>query len=583
MMFGKIVYIGNNMAHVEIGESVTTDIMNMHVVFEKNDVKILGEVEDIDGKLIKIKLLGEFIDGKLVGGLTRKPSLDSTLRVIDTTEVPLLLGDADENSLLLGESPYYDKAPVHINVNKFFSNHFAIFGNSGSGKSCGVSRIVQNVFENQTLFPFRANMLFFDTSGEYANAFRDINKINQNYHYRLLTTQDNYEEGEPLLLPIYLLNVDDLALLLQCNNHSQISILEKMLDLARAFSDGGDKAQGYKDYLIARAIMTILYSSGSAAAKRDEIFSILESCSTPNFNLDAEIQGIGYTRKFRDCFIIETNGQLAEMILLTEYVSNFIRKEYENYHAPTTGYYTLPDMEKALNFALISEGLLRNKNTYSDSVTLKVRLHDLASSKNARFFNAPNYVDEKTFISGLLIKDNKKYQIVNINLDGIDDDLGKAITKTFCRLIFDFTKNMKERGTIPFHLIIEEAHRFIQKDDKDVYLIGYNIFERIAKEGRKYGTILGIISQRPVELSDTVISQCSNFLIFKMTHPYDVDYIRKMLPNITEEIVEKQKSLQPGTCVGFGEGFKIPLIIKLKMPDPSPLSSNCNVRDRWKA
>lgn len=582
-MFGKIIYIGNNMAHVEIGANVSTDIMNMHVIFEKDDVKILGEVEDIDQSIVKIKLLGEFLNGKLVGGLTRKPSLDSNLRIIDPSEVPALLGDNDENSLLLGSSPYYNNSNIYINVNKFFSNHFAIFGNSGSGKSCGVSRIVQNVFENQGLFPFRANMLFFDTSGEYANAFRDINKLNPNYNYRLLTTQDNITEGEALLLPIYLLNVDDLALLLQCNNHSQLSILEKMLDLVKAFADNSDKAQGYKDYLIARAIMTILYSSGSSAAKRDEIFSILESCKTPNFHLDAEIQGIGYTRKFRDCFIIETNGQLAEMILLTEYVSNFIKKEYEDYHAPKTGYYNLKDMENALNFALISEGLLRNKNTYSDSVTLKVRLHDLSSSPNARFFNAPNYMDERTFITSLLIRDNKKYQIVNINLDGIDDDLGKAITKTFCRLIFDYTKNMKNRGTIPFHLIIEEAHRFIQKNDQDLYLIGYNIFERIAKEGRKYGTILGIISQRPVELSDTVISQCSNFLIFKLTHPYDVDYISKMLPNITEEIIEKQKSLQPGNCVGFGEGFKIPLIIKLKMPDPSPLSSNCDVRNCWRA
>lgn len=582
-MFGKIIYVGNNMAHVETSENVTTDIMNMHVIFEKGETKILGEVEDIDKEIIKIKLLGEFIEGKLVGGLTRKPSLDSTVRVIDPSEVPELLGHDDGNSLLLGESPYYDKAPIYVNVNKFFSNHFAIFGNSGSGKSCGVSRIVQNVFENQTLFPFRANMIFFDTSGEYANAFRDLNKLNQNFHYRLLTTQDHLQEGEALLLPIYLLNVDDLALLLQCNNHSQISILEKTLDLARAFADGGDKAQGYKDYLIASAIMTILYSSASSAAKRDEIFSILESCNTPNFNLEAEIQGIGYTRKFRDCFVIETNGQLAEMVLLTEYLSNFIRKEYEKYHAPSQGYYTLPDLEKALNFALISEGFLRNENTYSDAVTLKVRLHELASSSNARFFNTTNYIDAGTYISSLLIKENKKYQIVNINLDGIDDDLAKAITKTICRLIFDFTKNMKERGTVPFHLIIEEAHRFIQKDDKDLYLIGYNIFERIAKEGRKYGTILGIISQRPVELSDTVISQCSNFLIFKMTHPYDVDYIQKMLPNITEEIVEKQKSLQPGTCVGFGAAFKIPLIIKLKMPDPSPSSSNCDVRNRWKA
>ena len=93
--------------------------------------------------------------------------------------------------------------------------------------------------------------------------------------------------------------------------------------------------------------------------------------------------------------------------------------------------------------------------------------------------------------------------------------------------------------------------------------------------------ILGIITQRPVELSDNVISQCTNFLIFKINHPMDIDYMRKMIPHITDEIIEKQKSLQSGTCLGFGLGFKIPLIIKMKMPDPAPLSGNCDVVNIW--
>lgn len=87
---------------------------------------------------------------------------------------------------------------------------------------------------------------------------------------------------------------------------------------------------------------------------------------------------------------------------------------------------------------------------------------------------------------------------------------------------------------------LEEAHRYVQNDN-DTYLIGYNIFERVAKEGRKYGMILNLISQRPVEISETVISQCSNFIIFKMNHPRDLEYIKQMLPNISVEIVEKQK------------------------------------------
>ena len=133
---------------------------------------------------------------------------------------------------------------------------------------------------------------------------------------------------------------------------------------------------------------------------------------------------------------------------------------------------------------------------------------------------------------------------------------------------------------MPCHLILEEAHRYIQADN-DTFLLGYNIFDRIAKEGRKYGTILGIISQRPVEISDTVVAQVSNFLIFKMTHPKDLKYIEEMLPNISSDVIEKQKTLQPGSCVAFGGAFKIPMIIRMAMPDPPPYSSNCNVKNCW--
>ena len=167
-----------------------------------------------------------------------------------------------------------------------------------------------------------------------------------------------------------------------------------------------------------------------------------------------------------------------------------------------------------------------------------------------------------------------------MNFDDVDDSFAKVIVKIYSRLIFEFSKSLKDRASIPFHIIVEEAHRYIQ-NDTDRFLIGYNIFERIAKEGRKYGVLLGIITQRPVELSDTVISQCSSFLIFKINHPTDVEYIRKMVPNISDEIIEKQKTLQPGTCLGFGMAFRIPLIVKLKMPDPAPLSGNCDVVNIW--
>ena len=581
-MFDRIVYISDHSANIRLkdAENLAVNLMNLHLVFEDKDKKVLGEVDDLDKDIVKARFLGEIVNGKLIGGTIRKPALDASIRVINQSEIPMIVGEDKAGYMKFGVSPFYNDFPVYLDVNNFFSNHFAIFGNSGSGKSCGVSRLFQNMFHDQRLFPYKANILLFDSSGEYYNAFKNLNSINPNYHYRFFSTNEVDGIGEKLRLPIWLLNASDLALLLQATNHSQLPIIERMLKLALIFSQNDMDANNYKNHLIAKAIMTILYTNQTSANKRNEIFSILASCSTPQFNLEAPVQGIGYTRKFRECFLIDSQGQFSESVLLTEYVSSFIKNEYDNYE-PTGGvFYTLDTLEKALNFTLISEGWLRNENTYGDAVTLKVRLHALIVGEYAKFFDVPDYISLESYLSSLLISDGRKYQMVNFNLDDVDDDFAKVITKIYSRLVFEFAKGLKDRASIPFHIVVEEAHRYIQ-NDTDRFLIGYNIFERIAKEGRKYGVLLGLISQRPVELSDTVISQCSNFLIFKMNHPTDVDYIRKMVPNISDEIVEKQKTLQAGTCLGFGMAFKIPLICKLEMPNPAPWSGNCDVVTVW--
>ena len=239
----------------------------------------------------------------------------------------------------------------------------------------------------------------------------------------------------------------------------------------------------------------------------------------------------------------------------------------------------MQDLEKALHFALISEGWLRNENVYADSITLKVKLHELVIGENSKFFNSKTFVTKDQFLSSLVVANNQKYQIINFDLEDIDDQFASAIVKILSKMIFEFSKRL-ERGSFPFNLFIEEAHRYVRKDQDEV-LLGYNIFDRIAKEGRKYGVILTLISQRPVDISETVISQCSNFIIFKMSHPRDIEYITKMIPNITEDIIEKQKGLQVGTCLAFGTAFKVPIIIRVSLPDPLPLSGNTDVVEKW--
>ena len=582
-MFGKILYIGDNIARVALIEgAVVSDIMNLHVIFEDEKKQILGEVDDISEKEIKISFLGEIVNGIFIGGVIRKPSLTSKIRPIKPEEMKLIIGDEGNDTMLLGYSPLYDACPIRVKYNDLFSNHMAIFGNTGSGKSCGVARLLQNVFNNKTYLPFRSNIFLFDAYGEYHNAFRDLNKYNINLNFKYYTTNLHDSEGEILRIPLWLLDVDDLAILLGATNHGQITILERALKLVEIFAENDEGARKYKNHLIAKAIMTILYTNQTSASKRNDIFSIIQTCSTPEFNLETIIQGIGYQRRFRECFIIDTAGNFCESVLITQYIQGFINDELEKYEAKSENYYTLDDFEQALSFTLISEGFLRNGQTYGDAVTLKVKLHALVIGENKEYFNLPSYITREKYIASLISSGNKKVQIINFNLEEVDDHFAKAVTKIFTKMLFNFAKSLKTRASIPFHIFLEEAHRYV-KNDEDTYLIGYNIFERVAKEGRKYGVLLNLISQRPVELSETVISQCSNFMIFKMNHPRDLEYIKMMLPNINNEIVEKQKSLQPGTCVAFGKAFKIPMIVKMQMPDPAPYSSSCNVYETWKA
>ena len=583
-MFGKIKYITEGEAHVEslIQPGQDVDLMNNNVVFEAENQRILGEVEEVNNDVIKIRFLGEFIGDKYVSGVIRKPVLSSNIRQINDEELKSLMGTYSDKTFILGQSAIYKGHTVYVDINDLLSNHMAIFGNSGSGKSCGVSRMVQNLFSNPDFIAYNANIFIFDAYGEYKTAFSKLNELNPNYSYKFITSNPTDASDLRLALPVHLLTLDDMTLLLQVSSHTQIPIIERALKLVKVFADVSDEAVMYKNHLIAKALLAILFSNETTKEKKNEVFQVIQVCHTNEFNFDTDIPGVGYTRKFSDCFEIDSHGNFGESVLINEYILKFINDDLEGRIMAKPVYYTLKDFASALEFTLISEGFLHNEAIRDDASILKVRLNSILNSNVGTYFNYPNYITLEQYIASLVATPNrKKAQIININLEDMDDTYAKVIVKIYARMFFEFAKSRTQRASIPFHLFLEEAHRYVSKD-ADTFLLGYNIFERIAKEGRKYGVLLNIISQRPVEISDTVISQCSNFLIFKMTHPKDIEYIRTMLPNISQDVIEKQKVLQPGNCVGFGGAFKLPMIIKLEMPNPMPYSTNCNVNERWR-
>ena len=297
-MFGKIVYINDNLAHVEVqnGVPVNEDLMNMHVIFEDEKKKILGEVADITKELIKIRFLGEIVNGKFIGGVIRKPNLSSVIRVITKEEFKLITGENNESSMMLGMSPLYDDCPIFVNVNDLFSNHMAIFGNTGSGKSWGLARLLQNVFENQNIVPFRSNFLIFDAYGEYHTAFKEINKINPNFNFKYFTTNVNDKEGTLLKMPIFLFNVDDLALFLNATEHSQLPIIEKALtklEYDKIIEKLAEKAASEAGKEKCRKLepSTNIFEIDRLQQETDEAFRYLVIKNTPSFGGLHDIRG----------------------------------------------------------------------------------------------------------------------------------------------------------------------------------------------------------------------------------------------------------------------------------------------------
>ena len=585
-MLGNIIGIEGNTVYLRLNAELTDikNIINLYVDMKDDDIQTVGEIIEINEQVATINLIGEIVDKRFVFGVMRKPSFSSEVSLISKENIGKIIGIPnyqDHKDLYFGTSPIYPEIQVGVNINNFFSNHFAIFGSTGSGKSCSVARIFQNLFEKKDSIAYRANIFIFDAYGEYHNAFSELNKKNPNINFKTYTTNLHFSETEILKIPLWLLDVDDIALLLGSERHSQLPIIEKALKLVTIFGKDEELVLKHKNDIIARALLDILSSGRPPVQIRDQIVSVLTHYHTRELNLETEVFQPGYTRPLKQLLVIDSSGKIREIELITSFIESFLTDNLELSLPDGSFAYSLKDLQDAFEFALISEGVLKSDRIYDDSNVLKIRLNSLVNSNYSVYFDYPEYITKSQYIKNLLTAHNgKKAQIINFNINYIDDRLAKTITKIYSKLLFNYAKEMERRATLPFHIILEEAHRYVQNDN-DINLLGYNIFDRITKEGRKYGVLLGLISQRPSELSETTLSQCGNFLIFKMIHPRDVSYIKEMLPSITNEVIKNLRILQPGVCMAFGLGFNVPVMIKFKMPNPEPESSSANISATW--
>ena len=574
-MLGKIISIDGNILKLELVIDVTnkTGLLNLHVAIECQGKKIIGEIIAIDLKYATIMLLGEIENGSFISGVNTKPSFASTTRIITREELDIITDNCNlEYAVNFGKIPLYSNYPLNLNPENFFSNHSCIVGNSGSGKSSAVARLFQNIFSAK-LKP-KTNIFIFDVFGEYHTALAGYSNIK----YKSYTTDREDKLLDLVRIPIWLLDAEDLALLLEAENFMQLPIIEKMLRVVTIFSKEDSEAEKCKNDIIARAMQEILYSGKQPAQLRDQIIAILTNFGTKTLNLETPVVVPGWTRTLKQCLQLDKEGKIQEMQLVSEFIGKYLSDNLELNLPDGNMKYTLENLYEALELAFISEGTLKSDAIYDKVNSLKVRLKSIIDGEFGDYFRYDEFVTKEEYINSL--NKNGEYQIVNFNINSITDRQAKVIIKIFSKMLLNYSFRVEPRGSKPIHIYIEEAHRYVQ-NDLDVELIGYNIFEKIAKEGRKYGVILNMITQRPSELSDTTLSQCSNYLVFRMINPTDIEYIRKIIPNITEEMLDKIKALQPGYSLMFGSAFKIPLVVKFDLPNPRPNSANVSIKDTW--
>ncbi|MEQ4712044.1 DUF87 domain-containing protein [Providencia alcalifaciens] len=468
--------------------------------------------------------------------------------IMDVSSLELLFNTNGGYDFNLGTLSSNTSVNFNLHGNKLFSKHIGVVGSTGSGKSCAVSKILQNIVginSNEYELYGRQNnshIVIFDLHSEYAAAFNVLGDSR--------FTLNNISVDE-LQLPYWLMNSEELESMFiesnESNSHNQIAIFK------RAVIANKKKCNPL--------LREITYDTPC-------YFSIIEVINYID-NFDREVigrlEGEGKP-KLSNGILIENpdesyfNGRLSFAI-------NSSAKETKATNGPFNGEFN----------RFISR--------------LETRLAD----DRLRFLlkpTKPDGVDFHTEDFSELLKQfigyANKSNITIFDLSGVPFEVLSVTISILSRIIFDFSfHNSKikhasdENNNIPILLVCEEAHNYIPASDSQMYRSSRKSIERIAKEGRKYGLSLMVVSQRPSEVSPTIFSQCSNFIALRLTNKADQNYIKGLLPENTSAAAEMLPSLGQGEALIVGDAVLMPSLVQLPMPVPEPKSANVDVHSIW--
>jgi DNA helicase HerA-like ATPase len=213
-------------------------------------------------------------------------------------------------------------------------------------------------------------------------------------------------------------------------------------------------------------------------------------------------------------------------------------------------------------------------------VRLDSRLND---PRYAFMFKPKEYVQSSSFavLLNKFFGKNQDSRITLMDMSGVPFDIVNTIVSLLARLAFDFNFWNASRRDFPILLVFEEAHNYLPSGGTGVGAARRTV-ERIAKEGRKYGVSCMIVSQRPSEVSETILSQCNNFIILRLTNPVDQGYVGKLMSDTFAGLIDTLPALRQGEALIVGEAIPMPLRVQIDFPNPEPSSADIKFFDKWK-
>lgn len=485
-------------------------------------------------------------------------------------------------ALEIGKSVVFENYDVKVRLNEFFGGHVAVLGNTGSGKSCTVASILQSLFDKPTEHHARgATFVVFDVNGEYHEALSSLAKPGGIGMHRLVL--DGTAAG--FRVPHWFLEMAEWELLLQASERTQLPVLRTALGLTSLFHQDTPEALALREHFVATCIVECFRGADgdSPVSKFQRVVSLLQKYPTPSLNM-------ALMNRFNPNFQygnFRDNGQAGFL----DAVRKMLRED-----APLPAYSRTPfsfaELHECLDFAILYEEAHGNRQIRDYCSAMVTRLKSLQERSEYAFLRHEGAdvgaaLGDLDFLAEIVGVERvgggyaKRNQVIIIDLNSVEDEIVELVSAVVARMLFRFLRRAEPRNRFPIHLLLEEAHRYIASTPSRFSIDATKIFERIAKEGRKYGMFVLLASQRPSELSKTVLSQCSNFLVHRIQNPDDLSQIRQMTPFISESVLKRLPSLPRQHALVFGTSVNLPTTFKVREASPRPRSDDTAVVNLW--